>query len=171
MKRNCLFVLGLLTIAMCAGCGSGNATLYVDNDSKEGMRVEIEGHRGLYVGPGKSGKRHLPFGEHKIVVKQKGKVIYDGTKVFEPHKNGPAWRHYLLDPEKNTRYTLREIYYYKDKDKEKAKKGKKSRRVRTLAKKHWVDVPKGATALYAMPVVVTSEKGDRTSTLCVVRSK
>ena len=163
--RTHLSVLCLFIVTLFAGCGAGRATLFVHNDGKSGINVEIEGHRKLYVGPNRHAKRHLPYGEHKITVRRGDKIIFQGTKKFSPHEDGPGWRHYLLDPDADTRFALREFYYYKDK--EKAKSGKVSRKVRSMGRGHWIKVPKGACVMESMPVVLTSEGKDRVSRMCV----
>ena len=162
-------MLCLLSALLFAGCNSaGKATLYIDNDSKTSYRVEIDGQRSLYVGQGKSAKRNLPFGEPiRIVVKKDGRVIFDETKQFERHTDGPAWRHFLLDPEGDTRYSLREFYYYTDLDK--ADKGKKSRAVRRVKNRKWVEIPKSATALQPVMFTSASSSDDETTRQCVVR--
>ena len=169
MNRNCLFVLCLFALSLAAGCGGGRATLFVDNNSEDSMRVEIEGERSLYVGPGDHARRHLTYGEHRIVVKQKDKVIFDETKTFEPYQEGPSWRHYLLDPKGRTRYALFDFYYYKDP--EKAKTEKSHSRVKRLSRGNWIDIPAGATVLEPMPIIVTSSEEDRTAAKCVCRDK
>ena len=169
MKLFVVFMMSLLTVTLYSGCGTGKATMLVDNDSKESLQVEVKGHRSLYVGPDRNAKLQLPFGEHHVTVLQKNKVIFEDTKTFEPYEGGPGWRHYLLDPQGDTIYAVREFYYYKDA--EQAKSGKSSRRVRALPRKHWVDVPKGATALTVMPIVLTSTKDEKTSCLAVVRDE
>ena len=169
MRPFVVFAVFSLPLCCFTGCGPTKATLFVDNDSKSSIRVEIEGQKSLYVGPNKSGKRHLPYGEHKVTVKRKGKVIFEGKKNFEPHPNGPAWRHYLLDPEADTTYAVREFFYYKDR--QAANNNAESRYVQQLYRKNWVEVPKGATALSPSTFVVTSETGERASQLCVVRDR
>ena len=159
----------LLAITLLTGCGTGRATLFVDNDSKSGIRVEIEGEKGLYVGPGKHGKRHVKFGDKKIVVRKGDKIIFEETKTFEPYEKGPGWRHYLLDPQGDTRYSLYDVYYYEDTKKSKSKPD--SKRVKRLAKKKWVEIPRGAAALEAMPIVITTDDGDRATRQCVFREK
>ena len=164
-------LLCLSSIALFSGCNAaGKATLYIDNDSKTSYTVEISGQRGLYVGKGNSAKRNLPFGEPiRIVVKKKGKVIFDQTKEFEPHPDGPGWRHFLLDPEGDTRYSLREFYYYTDWDK--ANNGKKSKAVKRVSNRKWVEIPKSATALYPVMLTSASSSEDVTTRRCVVRYK
>lgn len=162
-------IVFLIILPSFIGCGVGKATLFVDNDSKNGFKVEIEGQKGLFVSPGKFGKRHLPYGEHKVKVTQKNKVIFEKTIQLEPYDNGPGWRHYLLDPHGDTRYAVHDFYYYDDM--ETANSSKSSRKVKSLSKRKWVDVPQGAMALEAMPVTFSTEPGNKTSRLCVVRDK
>lgn len=169
MHRFIALVICVVTVSLSIGCGGGRATLFVDNNSKDSMHVEIAGERTLYVGPGDHAKRHLTYGEHRVVVKQKGKVIFDETKSFEPHEGGPGWRHYLLDPKGRTRYAVYDFYYYKDP--EKAKTEKSSKRVKRLSKNKWIDIPAGATVMEPMPIVVTSSEEDRTSAQCVCRDR
>ena len=167
MRHFILLVVSVLPFL--AGCGPTKATLFVDNDSKTSYRVEIEGHKSLYVGPNRSAKRHLPYGEHNITVKQKGRIVYQGKKNFEPHPNGPSWRHYLLDPEADTTYAVREYFYYENQKEAKTKP--QSRYVQQLYRNNWIDVPKGAMAMSPSSVVFTSEDCDRSGRLCVVRDR
>lgn len=163
MSQLKLSLLCLLVILFC-GCG-GRATLFVDNDSDDPVRVEIDGAEEIYVSSGNSAKCFVLYGDHQVTVKRSGKVVFQETKTFEPNEDGTSWRHYLLDPDADTRYAVREIEYFEDQ--EKANKSK-SRRVKRLPKKHWVDVPNGATVLSPMPVVFTSSKAKSTKRLCVV---
>lgn len=164
------FCVCLFAITLSAGCGGiEQATLFVDNDSKEAVRVSIDGQRDLYVGPKKFAKRRITFGEHRVVVTRKGKVVFDEVKNFEPHADGPSWRHFLLDPDADTKYAVKEVYYYENQ--EKANSSKASRRLYGLKKQHWVKVPKGACALSPMLLVFTSGDKEKTKRLCVTKDK
>ncbi len=159
----------LLVTALMAGCSTDTATLYVDNDSECGLNVEIDGKHALYVSTDRYAKCRVLYGEHRVVVRQKNKVIFDQKKKFEPHADGPSWRHYILDPHADTRYAFHEVYYFKD---QAAAKGKKlSRRIRSIPKNHWVSVPKSAFALEPSFFVVTSDTEEKTSRQCVIADK
>lgn len=160
--------LMLAVTMVVGGCSQTLITVYVDNDSESSIRVEIEGEGSLYVGPGNSAKRKVHPGPHRVVVKRKGEVIFDEVKTFENSPGGFAWRHYLLDPEADTRYAVYEVYYYPDQ--KTANKNKSSRKIRQLGKGNWIEVPDGVCALTSMPVVFTSSDAKRVSRQCVQRS-
>lgn len=169
MKRLTGFAICLLVPAFFGGCSTGDATLFVDNDSDESVIVEIDGKHALWIGSDRYSKCRVRYGEHRVVVRQKDKVIFDQTKIFEPHADGPRWRHYILDPHADTRYVVREVYYYADGTS--AKNMKPTRKIKSLSRTHWVDVPKSASAIESMPFVVTSDVGESTTRQYVIADK
>ena len=151
-----LSICFIFATMLLSGCG-GSATLFVHNDSEDMIRFEVDGKKRKSVMPrGGHTKQFIPFGEHRITVYRNKSVIFDEVKTFEPYADGPSWRHYILDPDADTSFDLHEVYYYENQ--ETADSSESSRRLRSLPKKHWVDVPSGAFALEAMPVVFTSDE-------------
>ena len=166
MRSLQILAIILFLLLLFPGCGGTKATVFVHNDSKKAIRVDIVGFKeNLYVGPGKHTKQDVRYGEYKIVVRSGKKVIFEDTKEFKKSDKCPNWRHYLLDPHADTRYVLREVYFYKDR--KKAKNGKSSKRIKSLPKQHWVEVPVGASDLSPGQYVLAHGNEEVSKRLCV----
>ena len=166
MQRLAQSVLLLVAVLSAGGCGAAvGANLFVDNDGDRAIRVQIDDGKLRYVGPGNQKNFHVPYGEHRIRVTRGDSVIVNETKVFEPHVNGPNWRHYLLDPDADTRYAVYEYYYYATQEEANSKRLR--RPVGGLPRKRWVDVPQGACALVPMQMVFASSSERVTKRRCV----
>ncbi|MDB2687172.1 hypothetical protein N9Y42_08150 [Mariniblastus sp.] len=166
---NQLRLLVLFLVALSAGCSGVSATLFVDNDSDEFYRFQVDGGKEKSIGARDHAKCHLTYGEHRVTVTagEDRRVVYDEIKTFEPYPEGSMWRHFLLDPDADTKYAIHEFSYYQTP--EEAKNGKSDRRIKGLRKQHWIDVPKGVCVLDPMPGVFVSEHDKETQRRCVVR--
>ena len=169
MSRFLLPVLYLFAIALSTGCNGVSATLFVDNDSDEMYRFQIDGGQEKFIGRNDHAKCFVTYGAHRVTVTagEDRKVVFDEIKTFEPYPEGSLWRHYLLDPDADTDYAIHEFSYYQDsKD---AKNGKSNRRIKGLSKQHWIEVPKGVFAVKPMTGVFVSEHEQETKRRCVIR--
>jgi hypothetical protein len=109
-----ILILFVLFVCPFTGCFQRqDACIYVDNNTKESMTVEIDGKRVAYVSANKIHRiKRVKLGEHQITVRSNGEVIFDEVKNIEALDGGSVWQNrYVLNPSGTSRYWAYKMKY------------------------------------------------------------
>ena len=111
MSRFLLSVLCLFAVALSTGCNGVSATLFVDNDSDESYRFQIDGGKEKFIGVNDHAKCFVTYGEHRVTVTAGAdrRVVFDEIKTLEPYPARLFVAALSLDPDADTDYAIHEF--------------------------------------------------------------
>jgi hypothetical protein len=93
------------------GCGGAEVYIYVDNASKEPMKVSLDDQEQATIAPGQFGTIECDAGKKKLRVECGTKVLYAGTKNLKKSDKWGMSRRYFFNPDNHNRYVIYTVKY------------------------------------------------------------